>query len=256
MRIKRSEMPDEELILEKWKQNAPEELNAAGSEDSAGIGGPAGEADPDDQADVAIAEADAADNAEAKAIHIASTEEIENELKRVKQSGGYLRLLRSTLRILLVVVAASILIASLFLPVMQIYKGSMEPLLQEGDLAVAVKTRKCSRGDIIGFYYSNKVLVKRVIAVGGDVVELDEDGVFTVNGRKLDEPYLAEQCYGEDTDVEFPYTVPEGSYFVAGDNRADSIDSRSSDIGAVSEEDIVGKVLFVIWPLKRIGGVR
>ena len=189
-------------------------------------------------------------------IAIASTEELENELRRISFNGGYVKLLRSTLRILLIVAAVSVLVASLFLPVMQIYKGSMDPVLREGDIAVSVKTRSFSRGDIIAFYYSNKVLVKRVIAVGGDVVELDENGVFTVNGEVLDEPYVTEKVYGDSTDIEFPYTVPEGSYFVAGDNRADSTDSRSSDIGAVSEEDVVGRVFFVVWPLRRFGRVR
>lgn len=189
-------------------------------------------------------------------VAIASTEELENELRRISFNGGYIRLLRSTLRILLIVAAASVLIASLFLPVMQIYKGSMEPLLCEGDIAVSVKTRNFSRGDIIGFYYSNKVLVKRVIAVGGDVVALDENGVFTVNGEILDEPYIENKAYGNYTDIEFPFTVPEGSYFVAGDNREDSSDSRSSDIGAISEEDVIGKIFFVVWPLRHFGRVR
>lgn len=189
-------------------------------------------------------------------IEIATTEELENELRRISFNGGYVRLLRSTLRILLIVAAASVLIASLFLPVMQIYKGSMEPLLCEGDIAVSVKTRNCSRGDVIGFYYSNKVLVKRVIAVGGDVVALDENGVFTVNDEVLDEPYIENKAYGNYTDIEFPFTVPEGSYFVVGDNREDSSDSRASDIGAVSEEDVIGKVFFVVWPLRRFGRVK
>lgn len=259
-------MPGGEETIEKQIQNAEEAepeievVNGLAGTGSA-VKGAKGEVESGSDAKVAGdngSESAAEGEAEAAStskIRIATTEELEKELRRVKQSGGYMRLLRSTLRVLLVVVAVSILIASLFLPVMQIYKGSMEPQLCEGDLVVAVKTRKCSRGDVIGFYYSNKVLVKRVIAVGGDVVELDEEGVFTVNGKVLDEPYVKERCYGEYTDVEFPYTVPEGSYFVVGDNRSDSADSRSSDIGPISEEDIVGKVLFVIWPLRRISGV-
>ena len=186
---------------------------------------------------------------------LATTAELEEELRRVNFNGGYVRLLRSTLRVLLIVAAVSVLVAALFLPVMQIYKGSMEPLLNEGDIAVSIKKGSYSKGDIIGFYYSNKVLVKRIIAVPGNIVDLDENGVFTIDGKVLDEPYISEPSYGNYTDVEFPFIVPEGSYFVVGDNRAESMDSRTKDIGPVSEETIVGKLFLVVWPLRHFGGV-
>lgn len=185
-----------------------------------------------------------------------TTEEIEQELGRVKFNSRYRGLLRSTLYALIITAAVSVLIASLVLPVMQIYGASMAPTLEEGEIVVSVRKRSYARGEVVGLYYANRVLVKRIIAVEFDVVDLAEDGTFTVNGEPLEEPYLEVKSYGYSTDTEFPLQVPEGSYFVAGDNRADSMDSRSTLIGCISDEDIVGRIFFSVWPLGRFGRVK
>ena len=160
----------------------------------------------------------------------------------------YLRVLRSTVYALLVVAAVAVLLATLFLPVLQVSGDSMNPTLQDKDIILLVKTSDMKTGDLCGFYWQNKLLLKRVIGLPGDVVTLDEDGVVTVNGQTLDEPYVDELALGE-CDIKFPYQVPENRYFVLGDHRATSIDSRSSVIGSVEKSQIVGKVFLRVWPL-------
>lgn len=180
--------------------------------------------------------------------------ELETELQRERYKQRYLFVLRSTIYTLITVAAAAILIATLFLPVLQIYGNSMTPTLEANDIIFSVKTSDFKTGDIIAFYYNNKILVKRVICESGDWVDIDKNGTVYVNGTELDEPYLTEKALG-DCNIELPYQVPEGRIFVMGDHRSTSVDSRNTSVGCVSEEQIVGKIIFRVWPLNRLGNV-
>lgn len=173
---------------------------------------------------------------------------MEAELKREKYKRRYHRVLRSTIYTLVVVAAISVLVATLWMPVLQIYGSSMQPVLSDGDIVVSLKSGEFRQGDILVFYYNNKILVKRVIAMPGDWVDFDTDGTVYVNGVKLDEPYLEEKALG-DCDIELPYQVPDGRLFVLGDHRSVSADSRNTAVGCVASEQIVGKLVFRIWPL-------
>ncbi|MGM9605680.1 MAG: signal peptidase I [Faecousia sp.] len=177
------------------------------------------------------------------------------ELKRVRYRQRYHSVVRSTIYILLTVAAAAVLVATLLLPVLRIYGSSMTPSLYEGDLVVCVKATDFERGDIISFYYNNKILVKRVIAFEGEWVNIDEDGNVYVNGQLLSEPYIDEKAFGE-CDLKLPYQVPDGRVFVMGDHRATSVDSRSTTVGCVFEEQIVGRILYRVWPLGYLGPVE
>lgn len=183
-----------------------------------------------------------------------TTEALESELRRVRYRSRYGRLLRSTVSALLVAAAAAALLATLLLPVLQITGSSMAPLLREGDIVLSVKTRQLRRGDVVSFYHGNKILVKRVVGLPLDEIELDEAGNVYVNGILLDEPYLSGRSRGE-CDVEFPLTVPEGAYFVLGDSRETSIDSRTAAVGCVNADAVVGKIICTVWPVRRIGAV-
>lgn len=174
---------------------------------------------------------------------------LQKELKRERYKRRFRRLLRSTVNALVVVAAVAALLATLILPVLQIAGTSMEPSLNDGDIVLLVKTDNLESGDLCAFYYSNKILIKRVIATPGDYIWLEPDGTVFLNGEALDEPYVSEKALGE-CDVEFPYQVPENNYFVMGDKRETSIDSRSSVIGCIAEDQIIGKILFKIWPLE------
>lgn len=185
-------------------------------------------------------------------VEIPTREQIEQEKKRLRYRRRYSRTLKSTLAVLITVSALAILVATLWMPVLQIYGTSMTPTLEEGEIVFTVKTTKFETGDIIAFYYNNKILVKRVIAQAGDWVDVDDDGTVYVNGEMIDEPYLTEKAYG-DTNIELPYQVPDGRIFVMGDHRKSSVDSRNTVVGCVSQEQIVGKVLFRVWPLNRWG---
>lgn len=185
---------------------------------------------------------------------IPSSEQLENELIRVRYSERYRKLLKNTIYSLLVVAAVSVLIATLFLPVLEIYGNSMSPTLDSKDIVVSVKTTDLQRGDICCMYYNNHILVKRVIGVPGDVIVMDEAGNVYVNGNLIDEPYLKEKQLGE-CDIEFPFTVPEQTLFVLGDNRSTSVDSRNSLIGCISMDEVVGKIVFRVWPLNSFGTV-
>lgn len=183
---------------------------------------------------------------------IPGTDVLREELSRVNYRARFKRALRNTVFALVTVAAAAVLVATLFMPVLRIYGSSMTPTLHEGNVVVTWKASSFETGDIVSFYYNNKVLVKRVIAGPGSWVDITEDGVVTVNGEPIDEPYVSELALGE-CDIEMPYQVPDGRYFVMGDHRATSVDSRSSAIGCVSEEQVIGKVLATIWPLDSIG---
>ena len=179
---------------------------------------------------------------------IPSTAEVKAERERLAYRSRYAWVLRSTVYALVVVAAIAVLLATLFLPVLQVSGDSMNPTLQDHDIIVLAKAGEMKTGDLCGFYWQNKLLLKRVIGLPGDVITLDEDGVVTVNGETLDEPYVDELALGE-CDIKFPYQVPENRYFVLGDHRATSVDSRSSVIGCVEKSQIVGKVFLRVWPL-------
>lgn len=184
-----------------------------------------------------------------------TVQQLEAELKREKYRGRYWKMLRGTVAVLVVVAATAVLISNLLLPILRIYGSSMTPTLVNGNIVAAVRNGTYQRGDIIAFYYNNKILVKRVIGMPGEWVNMDENGNVTIDGEPLEEPYLTEKSLGE-CDIELPYQVPEGRYFVMGDHRSVSSDSRSSQVGCVSEEQIVGKLLFRLWPLDEIGPIE
>lgn len=181
-----------------------------------------------------------------------SYEQLEAELNRIRYKRRYRSVLRSTLYTLITVAAVAVLVATLWLPVLQIYGSSMTPTLRDGEIVFSVKTTDMVPGDVIAFYYNNKILVKRVIAGPGDWVNISPDGTVYVNGEMLEEPYLEEKAFG-DADIELPYQVPDGRIFVMGDHRATSVDSRHIAVGCVAEEQIVGKIVFRVWPMDRLG---
>jgi len=178
------------------------------------------------------------------------TETIRSVLKQENYRRRFLRTLGSTVSILIVVAAAAVLLATLYLPIFRIYGSSMSPTLEEGDYVLAVKTEHLRQGDLIAFYYNNKLLVKRVIATGGEWVDIDREGNVFVNDVPLEEPYLQEKSF-DNCDITLPYQVPEGRVFVMGDHRSVSLDSRMEEIGCISGEQIAGKLERVIWPLFR-----
>lgn len=190
-----------------------------------------------------------------KKYSIPSAELFEKELKRVKYKEKYRKTLRSTVFALITVAASAVLIATLILPVFQIYGNSMTPTLDDGDLIISVKTSDFERGDIIAFYYNNKILVKRVIATSGEWFDIDEEGNVTVNSEPIDEPYLVEKAKG-DCNIALPYQVPEEKVFVMGDHRSVSIDSRNTAVGCVATEQIIGKLTLRFWPFKSFGPIE
>lgn len=190
-----------------------------------------------------------------KNIEFPSIQQLEKELERENYKMRYGQVLRSTIYILITVAAAAVLIATLFMPVLRIYGASMTPSLSEKDIVVSVKGFGYERGDIISFYYNNKILVKRIIAFPGEYVDIDEKGNIYINGELLDEPYLTEKALGE-CNIKLPYQVPDDRVFVCGDHRSTSVDSRSRSVGCVAEEQIVGKIVFRVWPVRGWGFVN
>ena len=190
-----------------------------------------------------------------KETSLPTAEQLDMERRRLRYKRRYNRTLRSTVAILIVVAALAVLAATLWMPVLRVYGSSMAPTLHNGEILISVKTKDFSSGDIIAFYHGNKLLIKRYIAGSADYVNIDESGNVSVNGTLLEEPYLAEKAYGE-ADIEFPYQVPDQRYFVMGDNRSVSIDSRSSIVGCIAGDQIVGKVVFRVWPLSAFGPLR
>lgn len=186
---------------------------------------------------------------------IPSEEEVARERERLQYQKRYRQTLRTTVYALVVVAALAVLLATLFVPVLQVSGSSMEPALSDGDIIVLLKTGSFETGDLVGFYYQNKLLLKRVIGAPGDIIDIDDEGNVSVNGELLEEPYLTEKSLGE-TDITYPYQVPENRYFVMGDNRVTSIDSRSSAIGCIEVDQIVGKVVLRVWPLESFSVVQ
>lgn len=227
-------------IAEAAAQNAP----------AAGVAEAAGEQKPP-----AAETAGGQDTLVTSSVELPSLELLEAELKKEQYKRSYRRVLKSTAFSLMVVAAVAVLIAVLLLPVLQISGTSMTDTLQNEDIVVAVNSSKFKTGDVVAFYYNNNILIKRVIASSGDWVDIDEDGNVYVNEVKLDEPYVKELALGE-CDIDLPYQVPDKKCFVMGDHRATSIDSRSTAVGCVSDDAVVGKILFRVWPLSEIGFVK
>lgn len=186
-----------------------------------------------------------------KEVSLPTKKQVETEQKRYRRQKAYNKALRGTVYVLTIVAAVAVLIATLILPVLQIEGTSMEPTMSNGDIVLLAKTTRFSRGDLCGFTWNNKLLIKRVIGVPGDWIEIDTDGTIFLNGEKLEEPYVEQSSFGE-CDLEFPFQVPPEQFFVVGDMRENSIDSRNSLIGCITKEQIVGKVFCRVWPLKNM----
>ena len=184
-----------------------------------------------------------------------SIAEIEQELKREQYKRRYKRTMKSTVFALITAAAVAVLVATLWMPVLRIFGTSMTPTLEEGEIVIAVKDKNLEVGDIIAFYYGNKVLIKRFIAGSGSWVDVREDGTIFVDGKEVDEPYLSKKAFGI-SDLEYPYQVPEGTYFLVGDERDTSVDSRHSSVGCVDDEQIVGKIVYRVWPFAVFGVVK
>ena len=188
-------------------------------------------------------------------IWLPSSDQLEEALRKERYRKSYSRALRSTLYSLLVVVAIAVIVSVLLMPVMQISGESMSPTLEDKDLVIAVNDHRYKTGDVIGFYFNNAILVKRVIAYAGDWVDIDVNGNVYVNGVMLDEPYLTEKALGE-CNITLPYQVPDGKCFVMGDHRLTSVDSRNSAVGCIGDEAVVGRLLWRVWPLNTFGSIH
>ena len=187
-----------------------------------------------------------------KKVFVPSLKDIQTERKRIRRGDLYRKALGGTISVLVVVAALAVLITTLFLPILQISGDSMSPTLEHDEIVILLKTKDFDRGDLIGFYYQGKILLKRVIALPEDEVAIDADGNVYINGELLEEPYVTDKGLG-DCDLEFPYKVPGTGYFVLGDQRSNSVDSRNSAIGAISQDDIIGKVFLRVWPFSKLG---
>lgn len=189
-----------------------------------------------------------------KKMDLPTAEQLEQELKRLKYRHSFAVTLRSTVASLIVVAAIAVMISTMIMPVLRVTGTSMTPTLQNDQVIICNKLAECQKGDVVAFYYNNKVLIKRVIGVAGDVIDISGDGVVSVNGEPLDEPYVSELALGE-CDIELPYQVPDNRIFVMGDHRSVSIDSRSTSVGCVAIENVIGKVLLRVYPIDSFGKI-
>ncbi len=189
-----------------------------------------------------------------KKMDLPTAEQLEQELKRLKYRHSFAFTLRSTVASLIVVAAIAVMISTMIMPVLRVTGTSMTPTLQNDQVIICNKLAECQKGDVVAFYYNNKVLIKRVIGVAGDVIDISGDGVVSVNGEPLDEPYVSELALGE-CDIELPYQVPDNRIFVMGDHRSVSIDSRSTSVGCVAIENVIGKVLLCVYPIDSFGKI-
>ena len=189
-----------------------------------------------------------------KKMDLPTAEQLEQELKRLKYRHSFAFTLRSTVASLIVVAAIAVMISTMIMPVLRVTGTSMTPTLQNDQVIICNKLAECQKGDVVAFYYNNKVLIKRVIGVAGDVIDISGDGVVSVNGEPLDEPYVSELALGE-CDIELPYQVPDNRIFVMGDHRSVSIDSRSTSVGCVAIENVKGKVLLRVYPIDSFGKI-
>lgn len=180
--------------------------------------------------------------------------QIEGELKRLRRKQNSRRIFRQTVFSLLVVAAVAVLAAMLFFPIFRVTGSSMEPTLHPKEIVVCLKSSRFQSGDLVAFYYNNKVLLKRVIGTAGDTIEIDDSGNVFVNGSQLDEPYITKKSLGQ-CDIDFPYQVPDNRIFVMGDNRETSVDSRTTAVGCIADEYVIGKVFLRVWPLERLGSL-
>ncbi|MCI6561000.1 MAG: signal peptidase I [Ruminococcus sp.] len=183
-----------------------------------------------------------------------TAKQLESELKNIRYRKEFRKILMSTVSSLLVVAAIAVLISMLLLPVLRVTGSSMTPTMQNDELIICSKRSNFISGDIVAFYYNNKILLKRVIGTSGDIIDISEDGTVFVNGQALDEPYVSEKSLGE-CDIELPYQVPDNRIFVMGDHRSVSVDSRSTSVGCIADEYVIGKVIFRIWPFESLGTV-
>lgn len=190
-----------------------------------------------------------------KPLEIPKIDQLEAELDRIRYWSRYRAALRSTIYTLVVTAAIAALVATLWMPVLQIYGTSMTPTLNEGEVVISVKGTEFKQGDLVAFYLQNKILVKRCIAGPGQWVDIDQDGNVYVDGKLLEEPYLTEKALG-DCNIEMPYQVPDNRYFCMGDHRSTSVDSRNTTVGCVAEEQVVGKIVFRVWPFSRFGSLK
>ena len=174
---------------------------------------------------------------------------IQTEMQRSRSQSKYHQALKSTMGTIVVVAAIAVLVASIFLPVLRVTGSSMQPNFSPGNVLVAMKTKDYLPGDVCSFYYNNKLIIKRVIATGGDILEIDEDGRVSVNGLVMDESYVQHYDLGL-CDIEFPFQVPAEQLFVMGDNRASSVDSRVQAFGCISKEELMGKIVLRVWPIQ------
>ncbi len=180
-----------------------------------------------------------------------ASDQIRQELRRMENRSRFGSVMRNTLAVLLSVAAIAVLVATFLLPVMRVYSNAMKPTIGENEIVVAIKTKNPQRGDVVAFYYNNRILVRRIIGMPGDLVTVDQFGNVEVNSKRYVEPYVFQRSVGT-ADVEFPVLVPDDGWFVMGDNRLESVDSRNSVIGCVSEEELIGKILFCVWPFDSV----
>ncbi len=188
-------------------------------------------------------------------VSVPTLEQLETERNRLRYKARYSRTLKSTIAALVVVAALAVLVSTIWMPVLRIYGSSMSPTINEGEIVISIKGSSFECGDVVGLYHGNKLLVKRVIAGPGQWVDIDKEGNVSVDGELLDEPYLIDKAYG-DVNVQLPCQVPDGKYFVMGDHRSTSSDSRNASVGCVADEQIVGRIVYRVWPLADFGSIE